>query len=337
MAAQQVDPRVPSHAQLKSFYFDSERTLFQEMKTKLREANRMKSTALDPHSRTVTIPQRHRLVFSGCFASKFVHTERNLNGVNLRNSSPIFEFSVMNRVIDIFDSHPVVKCHKSGDITMITPWCVFTNNINNADDTEEGLPHSFLTTGQLLIPIASSMNNELLCFVPCAGFDPDTNQVPEWVEAVKLKEIVSGLKFDDFEVLKRRGDGKITTLKNTDYTSLKYGQEIIEGDYIVCRGEHKKIYAISEDAFYPEKTRNIVRFTSHFTKNANKQPYDIVAEPMLQGKIVNVPMDYLKLHQPVSIVLEKINNFNLGNLNIRFKNACFNCLGFLTHDTHILI
>ena len=103
----------------------------------------------------------------------------------------------------------------------------------------------------------------------------------------------------------------------------------------MCRGMWMEVYAFGNDAFYPK--RNVVRFTKKVDRNINKQNFDIVRWPILQGNIKSLKKTDLKLQEPVSISLSKINLDNIGTLNITFMNMCFNSLGFLTHDTHILI
>ena len=78
-----------------------------------------------------------------------------------------------------------------------------------------------------------------------------------------------------YSITKCKGTGKLSILKDTNYTSIINGQ-VREGDFIFSRANCCEIYAVADDAFYPEGVRNVVRFKSVVTKNVNKQPFDIV-------------------------------------------------------------
>ena len=93
--------------------------------------------------------------------------------------------------------------------------------------------------------------------------------------------------------------------------------------------------AVAEDAFFPEGRRECVRFTNNFTRNINKQPFDVIRFPELQGVILQIPNINLEVYESVTIQLDKINENNVGLLKVTYRNACFNSLGFCTHDTHI--
>ena len=69
----------------------------------------------------------------------------------------------------------------------------------------------------------------------------------------------------------------------------------------------------------------------------NKQKYEIMKWPTLQGSLVELNQKDIELNKSVSVILSKINLNNLGVLKISYRNACFNSFGFLTHDTHILL
>ena len=110
----------------------------------------------------------------------------------------------------------------------------------------------------------------------------------------------------------------------------------IEGDIFYSRGQWLEVYAFGDDAFYKEGTHDSIRFTRDVSKNINKQKFEIMKWPILQGKIVELEKNFIDLHESVSIVLNKINDQNIGILKISYRNACFNSLGFLTHDTHMI-
>ena len=108
------------------------------------------------------------------------------------------------------------------------------------------------------------------------------------------------------------------------------------GDIIYSRGQTLEVMAISDDAFYREGSRNSLRFTKDLTKNINHQKFNIIKWPVLQGKIIKMNKNDMKIHDSVSFMLLKIDEQNIGTLKISYQNACFNCFGFLTHDSHVI-
>ena len=54
----------------------------------------------------------------------------------------------------------------------------------------------------------------------------------------------------------------------------------------------------------------------------------------MKGRIIKLKAEHLKSIDTVDISLTKISPEKLGCLQVVYKNACFNCLGFLCHDTY---
>ena len=312
---------LPSINQLSDLYRDLSLNLKKQCTQKLNESNKMKSNFANPHLKTILISDTHRLFFAGAFGRKFTTSEMSLAGVNIERNSPVYSLSKITRVREVFGDD-FLKIHSSGDISFVTPWYV----------VEEPTRPSWLTKGALIIPI-SAIGDNIECFVPCPGLNPETDSVDDWVQDIKLKDIFKGLKRE--KLSKVQGDGKISIINKTDYASILPGQ-VCEGDFIYVRGEYYEVFAHTEDAFSPIGTKEVVRFRTNAKKNVNNQRFEIVRWPSLQGKILKLPSSSVKLDTPVSIELEKINELNIGTLKIKYKNACFNSMGFLTHDSHVL-
>ena len=90
--------RIPDVDQLKLFYKNYHDSLLNNVIVKIKESNKVKSNTADPHSRTVCIPDVHRLLFAGVFSSKFLIKEKSTVGVDLKRSSPIFDLQTLDRV-----------------------------------------------------------------------------------------------------------------------------------------------------------------------------------------------------------------------------------------------
>lgn len=316
---------VPNYLLLKDFYTDVSGNLLKIISQKLRDSNRMQSNLNDPHLRSVNVPEVHRLVFAGIYANLFQPNEKEPSKC-LEKDSPKFILSSQLRVSDVLSAPNTLKIHKIGDITLIAAWAVVTEDVN-----------SFIQSGKLVIPIkALDQNSSTLCFVPCEGLDPDTEEPPSWAMPVVMSDIVGPLHAKDFLGLKKRANGTITASHGTDYVSI-VSKQVEPGDFVYCRGEIYKVSTVGDDAFFPEGSRDILRLTSDIRKNINRQPFDIIRFPVVQGQIVELDSNSLDVHCSVSMQLTKITENNIGTLKITSKNACFNSFGFLTHDGYILM
>ena len=327
MAAYATDTFIaPETLLLKELYSNLCNSLTRNVKRKLRDGNSMKSNCAEPHLKTVILPDIPRLIFTGVFVPRFSSGSCEiLSSDNAQKRSPVFSILALDKVVDVFSANAVVKCHASGDVSIISPIHVYT---------QKGIsPHEGLTAGSLIMPVSVS-DDEITFFLPCSGFDPDSNAIPAWADKINVTDIVPSI--DPTTMVKTRGIGKMSAARNTDYTSIRSGQVEI-GDIIVCRGEWNTVSSIADDAFFPEGYRNSIRFTKTLKTNVNSQPFEIVKSPQLYGKIMTTKKQYIDRHQDVLIVLENITAENVGNLKITYKNLCFNSLGFMTHDTHVLI
>lgn len=261
----------PGEIQLKDLYKNCHDSLLTSTRLKLKESNKMKSSLADPHSRTVIIPEIHKLVFAGAFSSKFLPTERSLVGIDLKQSSPRFNLDSIIRVDEVFQG-AVTRIHGSGDTTVVTPWYHITTDEmgSNSDD--------FLQKGTLLLPIQQN-HHTIKCFVPCAGLDPETDNIPTWCESYKINDVLPNINIKDLYPIRKAGIGKLSAINKQDYSSIPSGQIEI-GDVILCRGQWMEVLVFGGDAFYTEGAHDIVRFTKNFTKNINKQKYDIMKWPI---------------------------------------------------------
>ena len=89
--------------------------------------------------------------------------------------------------------------------------------------------------------------------------------------------------------------------------------------------------AVSVD--FNTNMRNSIRFKKDIENNVNKQKFYIGKVTVVQGLVLVVTKNILTNQKPVSMYLSKIDEDDIGSITIGFRNACFNSLGFLTHDT----
>jgi len=110
-------------------------------------------------------------------------------------------------------------------------------------------------------------------------------------------------------------------------------QNIQSGDFIQVRSEAYQVIGYFQA--YDQPLYDCVRFTKKIKKNANNAPYHIIKQPTLKGNVASIPQYALELQKPVDIKFEKPDKNNYGTVSIGYKNACFNILGFLTHDVAV--
>ena len=159
----------------------------------------------------MTIPDIHRVLFAG--ASNFNTGEINRDSINLNKSSPVFSVNTMERLCSVFGgAKNLAKCHKFGDISLITPWCVIKKSINNC-----------FIEGPKVIPI-KIRGDKTECFIMCEGLDPDTDQAPTWASNVPLNSLLQTLTEQDLLHIRKRAQGKITAFSGTDFVSMIPGQ-----------------------------------------------------------------------------------------------------------------
>ena len=82
------------------------------IKKKISDSNKSKSTFIDPHLRTTSIPTINRLVFSNLF--RFEDSE-NID-------VDTFNVTSIERLESLLGSKALVKVNHSNDVSMIVPW-----------------------------------------------------------------------------------------------------------------------------------------------------------------------------------------------------------------------
>ena len=155
-----MEPVISSVSVLKKFFLQSNDNLRKNVSQKLIDSNHMKSTAVDPHQRSVTVHDVNLINFSSVFNFTNKEMERQAN-----TDQPIFKLDTFKRVI--FGTKNVIRHHKSGDTSIITPWIVVTKDVDDV-----------MKAGQLALPLEIE-KNDLKCFIPCEGLNDD-DEIPSW-------------------------------------------------------------------------------------------------------------------------------------------------------------
>uniref|UniRef100_A0A7M5V0I1 Uncharacterized protein n=1 Tax=Clytia hemisphaerica TaxID=252671 RepID=A0A7M5V0I1_9CNID len=245
-----------------------------------------------------------------------------------KSSTALFNIKTLVKASETLETSAIAKFNSSGDAILITPWRYL------AKDTElhfKDGKHCQFEKGKLAIPIKETEEYVDLFFV-CPGLDGNDN-VPCWARDINLEEI--GLKLHPSEFPEEKGTGTVT-LKRCDLECafIPNSEEISDGDFIKVRSNYYQIRGFCRH----NQNLNSVRFTSDIIKNANKAPYAIIRQPILRGNIARLPKCAVVEEQNITLVVSDIDRDNFhGTLNITFRNACFNKLGFLTHDTAIMV
>jgi len=308
--------------ELKSLFADLQGSLAHNVRKALTSSNTMKSNLGNPHDKQIQVTDVHRLVFS-----KFFDLQFEIN----KKKSPIFSLKTVHELHKIFGDS-IAKPFNSGDLALIVPWYVFQSD-ENVNTTE----HPYLSPGTLMIPIREVDTGVVEFFIPSSGLDPETNEVPDHFREMPLSIVLpTSFSLKHLYPLRKKGEGKCTLYKGMSFTSI-VSKQIKENDFFICHGQWLEVYAVGEDAFYPPGTRDAIRFKKDSERNANKQKFEILSLPKLQGITITLPIQSAVLHKSVDLQLVGVDCNNMGTLMIYYKNACFNSLGFLTHDTHIFL
>ena len=292
---------------------------------KLKDASTLKSNIANPHNRQVQVLNVSRLIFTGVYGKLFLPEERTVAANS--KSSPLFNIQTLERLYSVFGSEYLVKFHHGGDVCLISSWLVLVSPVDVINNNGEV---SIIHPGRLLLPL-KDQGDVITVFIPCGGPDPETDQIPSWCKEYTINDLIN-VKPEQLHY--KQGDGVLSAVANQNYTIIKKDQ-VNEGDFILIRGQYLKVYAVSTD--FNSDARNVVRFTCDMKGNVNKQKFSIASFPKLHGMIMDIPKVDVKEDKFVSVVLNKIDDDDIGILNVSFRNACFNSLGFLTHDTAIHI
>ena len=294
---------------------------------KIRDSNTLKSNPSNPHTRTIQIANVSQHAFAYKYSSKF-GGESVVHEKKTKNSTALFKISTLDHACKTFKSSTISTFNSAGDIVIVTPWRYLASDMTVLFDKDKSCTFE---KGKLAIPIKETADFVDLFFV-CPGLDEDDN-VPHWVRDTALEEI--GLAPHPREFNDERGIGKIC-MKKADLDSTFLTTELELNDYDFIRvGSH--YYQILGFCRHNNKL-NSVRFTTDIQRNANNAPYGYICRPILQGNIARLLKSAVVEEQNVTMILNNIQSDDFhGTLNITFKNACFNKLGFLTHDTAILV
>ena len=187
-----------------------------------------------------------------------------------------------------------------------------------------------MAPGKLVLPFIEKKGRTLVFFL-CRWLT-DEDEVPDWVEdffPMDLKILSHPSVF-----MTSPGIGTITcNKKNLDWANIPREQEIEDGSLLKVRSEFHEVLGWSVDAFKPNLKS--VRFTRNFSKNANNALYYICERPVMKGIMQWILNDCLSEYRPFTMKLDKIDKDQHGRLTLMCQNACFNKLGFLTHDTAV--
>lgn len=239
------------------------------------------------------------------------------------------QLSSMNRVSEVFGSS-LVRFHHNGDTTLVTPWAHLTANLKVEDVSAEEAEEFDVEKGAIVFPI-SIKDDVARVFIPCGGPDPETDTLPTFVRDVKVSEL-STIDEDRLPATKAKGlSSKISAGENWFVAEQ---QSFLVGDTIVFKGEKVKVSAVSID--FRSDEHNCVRVVGEFKRNHARQAFKIVREPVLQGNVCNVPVNMLNLYNFFS-VKHNIHSDMIGDVCVKYYNVCFNAMGFITHDTAVVL
>eukprot|EP00111_Clytia_hemisphaerica_P001180 TCONS_00003366-protein len=233
---------------------------------------------------------------------------------------------MVNSITDLqkyFPIESILKFHSSGDVTLITPWMKLAADmgLKFLDGS-----HGTFEEGYLVIPLMEiPESNDVMIFVLSNGFDFN-DEIPEWLKDNTLGNLF--LKCDPTIMRRTPGIGTVTiSVKDQDEQPLNCA------DFLKVRSEYLQILGFFRA--YDQPNFNSVRFSKPIQKNANNALYEVIHQPCFKGNIARISSNGLNVHHSVTVNFDKVDENKFGTLNIQFKNACFNFLGFLTHEVAV--
>ena len=258
----------------------------------------------------VTTQNIHKVVFAtlGC---KFNPSEK----VSMSEKSISFNLFSIGRLHTLLGEADLVRVHKTGDVTLCAPWGILKEEIEGIEE------------GTYAVIIAEKKESFKI-FVPCGGPDVDTDEVPSWVNSVRIDEICR-LKVKKLPAY--QSIGMASKIKKGDDSFVTLKDKIVEKDYLLFNKEQVRVKAVAVD--FNTDLNNSIRIEGEFLYSHLPQNFKICRMPQLQGKILVVKNDKLKLYRPITVELDSINKHGFGNACFRYHYFCFNEMGFLIHDT----
>lgn len=317
------------------FFKDVTSNINRRISKRVKDSNVLRSNLANPHFKTLNFSDIPKLSFATLFGRKFIGDEI-LSTPELGQPKQMFQINTMERLSQLFsDNSTLVKMLKCNDCLVICPWMKLKQDKtiifgNNVEPMESDSNMTLLAEkGRLVIPICANKTS-VKCFVPCGGLDEE-NDLPSWVDTFNIFDF--GLDIPYSLLNGEPGLGKITLKKeNVEIGHIVKGQEVKDGDLIKVRGDIYKLLGWSVDCFNP--SLKCLRFTSKIKRNAFLSTYNVLVKPIVKGNFCWVDREFLENHQPVVLTFGKFENMH-GQLDISYQNACFNSLGFLTHDVAV--
>ena len=302
-------------------FSDYKHYLVQQLAAKLYENNTWKSFSINGHTRDLNIPGIHRFVFEEFSKETGQEKEDRLTFNNIK--------SITDSLIGV----DLTRFHKNGDISIVAPWGIpLVDVIKFTDDKiYNNQRNSYVMC--LEDGLGINNNNNIRVFLPCGGPDPETDEIPEWVENVRVDQLCN-INVDRLPV--QKSNGVCSKIKKGDeyFTCLK--DQVEEGDYVMFNGERVRARAVSVD--FMSDYRNCIGINHRsggFKRDHKPQAFKILKMPNVQGKIFTLEAKDIKYTRPVKLSFSSKGKQNIGNVNITYNSFCSNSLGFLIHDTAV--
>lgn len=329
-----------NHNSLQQFFLCVNQNIETRVKKKLRDSNVLKSNACNPHHKKILINDVPKLSFAVLFGKKFVPGEPlevpKIGSIDKRS----FAIKSLRRVSELFsDDKCLVKHLRFHDKLLVCPWVSFKQETQLqvyklVDGELLAAEMISFEGGRLAIPVKKvEGENKVKVFVPCGGLD-ENDEVPQWASSFSLMSDF-GLDLPITHFNFEPGVGTITVEKGTrlDIGYISKHQDVNDGDIFKIRNNFYTVLGCSIDTF--NSNLKCVRFTTDIERNAFCAPYSIFVNPVVRGNFFILESSILQDHRPFEISHGKCNPDMHGPLTITYQNACFNSLGFLTHDVGI--
>ena len=195
---------------------------------------------------------------------------------------------------------------------IVTPWAILS------DDMGLGFEK-----GKFVIPVTRG-SVSTICFVPCAGIDDETGQVPSWCEEVSLNDFAA-FDWAAFSNIQTLGESKVDVLANNNTITNVLPGEVMVGDVVTIGGQTNEVVSVGE-------SEEVVLCKDIWKRKGSQRKIRTTKVPKLFGKLVEIQNSKIEQYVDVNFTLVNVDKNNHGTLKCTYRQGGFNCFGFSVYE-----
>ena len=299
----------------------------ERLEKKMIDSNKIRISAADPHQREANVDSIH----GECVRTVFPRLPLSSNTMDFD-----YRFNLLDDVSQHFGWKSLVRFWNSGDISLVAPWAVLTRQFVPKDDKKP--PCDEFVRGRLVMPLNTN-GRTTTCFVPCHA-DPDSDDFkpPAWAKEIDVDYLVPEISYPEVTALRKTAPHVTEGKAGTDFIYVSEGAAA-KDDYVIVINKTYQVREVSKNAFAPENavaTVDAAHLCSKLKNNFRPRKFDVIKPPTIKGTFANFPNSALKSHADVTLAFRS-GKYNVGTIKVSYQNFLFNCLGYVTLETHVAL